>query len=161
MMTSSNGNIFRVTGPLCGENTGHRWIPLTKASDAELWCFLWSPPEQSVEYTTEMPVIWDAIRPILSHCKYNDQNHEYTCTCLMTVLGKHWPWFLSFGKFLKLLYIYEVFMSARCYQQLSCNLLISECLSHFSSGVKSHARCTWNVFSHWPRPSLNYDNTSR
>ena len=37
MMTSSNGNIFRVTGPLCGEFTGHRWIPLTKASDAELW----------------------------------------------------------------------------------------------------------------------------
>ena len=27
---------FRVTGPLCGEFTGHRWIPLTKASDAEL-----------------------------------------------------------------------------------------------------------------------------
>ena len=44
MMTSSNGNIFCVTGPLCGEFTGHRWIPLTKASDAELWCFLWSAP---------------------------------------------------------------------------------------------------------------------
>ena len=40
MMTSSNGNIFRVTGPLCGEFTGHRWIPRTKASDAELW---WAP----------------------------------------------------------------------------------------------------------------------
>ena len=23
----------------------HRWIPLTKASDAERWCFLWSAPE--------------------------------------------------------------------------------------------------------------------
>ena len=42
MMTSSNGNIFRVTGHLCGEFTGPRWIPRTKASDAELWCFLWS-----------------------------------------------------------------------------------------------------------------------
>ena len=41
MMTSSNGNIVRVTGPLCGEFTCHRWIPLIKASDAELWCFLW------------------------------------------------------------------------------------------------------------------------
>ena len=41
MMTSSNGDIFHVTGPLCGEFTGHRWIPRTKASDAELWCFLW------------------------------------------------------------------------------------------------------------------------
>ena len=45
MMTSSNGNIFRVTGHLCGEFTGHRWILRTKASDAELWCFLWSAPE--------------------------------------------------------------------------------------------------------------------
>ena len=27
MMTSSNGNIFRVTGHLCGEFTGPRWIP--------------------------------------------------------------------------------------------------------------------------------------
>ena len=41
-MTSSNGNIFRVTGHLCGEFTGHRWVPRTKASDSELWCFLWS-----------------------------------------------------------------------------------------------------------------------
>ena len=31
MMMSSNGNIFRVTGHLCGEFTGHRWIPRTKA----------------------------------------------------------------------------------------------------------------------------------
>ena len=31
MMTSSNGNIFRVTGHLCGEFTGPRWIPRTKA----------------------------------------------------------------------------------------------------------------------------------
>ena len=33
MMTSSNGN------------NGPRWIPRTKASDAELWCFLWSASE--------------------------------------------------------------------------------------------------------------------
>ena len=39
MMTSSNGSIFRVTNPLCGKFTGHRWIPHTKASDVELWFF--------------------------------------------------------------------------------------------------------------------------
>ena len=38
-----------VTGPLCGEFTGHRGIPLTKANDAELWCFLWSASEQAVD----------------------------------------------------------------------------------------------------------------
>ena len=45
MMVSSNGSIFRVTVHLCGEFTGHRWIPRTKASEAELWCLLWSVPE--------------------------------------------------------------------------------------------------------------------
>ena len=33
--------------PLCGKFTGHQWIPLTKASNVELWCFLWSVPEQT------------------------------------------------------------------------------------------------------------------
>ena len=41
MMTSSNRNIFRVTGHLCGKFTSHR----TKASDAELWCYLWYAPK--------------------------------------------------------------------------------------------------------------------
>ena len=38
-----------------------RWIPQTNASDAELWCFLWSTPEQTVEPVIETPVIWGAI----------------------------------------------------------------------------------------------------
>ena len=41
MMTSSNGNIFRVTGPLCGDFTGPRWIPRTKASSIQ-----WVKPQQ-------------------------------------------------------------------------------------------------------------------
>ena len=45
VMTPSNGNNFRITGHLCGEFTGHLEIPLTKASDAELWGFLWSVAE--------------------------------------------------------------------------------------------------------------------
>ena len=45
----SNGNIFGITDPLCGEFTCLQWIPLTKASDAELWYFLWSAPEQTGE----------------------------------------------------------------------------------------------------------------
>ena len=38
-MTSSNENILHVTGHFCGEFTGHRWIPRTKSSDADLWYF--------------------------------------------------------------------------------------------------------------------------
>ena len=50
MMTSSNGNIFRVTGPLCEEFTGHRWIPAQRPMPAaELWCFLWYASEQKVK----------------------------------------------------------------------------------------------------------------
>ena len=40
---------FRVTGHLCGEFTTPRWIPCTKASDAELSCFIWSAYELTVE----------------------------------------------------------------------------------------------------------------
>ena len=65
MIMSSNGNIFHVTGRLWGDLTDHRWIPITKANDAELWCFLWSAPEQTVEQTIETLVIWDAIALIM------------------------------------------------------------------------------------------------
>ena len=67
-MTPSNGNISCVTGPLPGESTGYRWIPLTKASEAELWCFLWSAPEKkkTVEHTIDTPVILDAIELIMT-----------------------------------------------------------------------------------------------
>ena len=49
MMTATNGNIFRVTGPLCGEFTGHLWIPLTEDSYVVLWCFLLSSPDKAVK----------------------------------------------------------------------------------------------------------------
>ena len=39
------------------ETTGQQWIPLTKTSDAELWYFFWSAPEQSVQQTIETSVI--------------------------------------------------------------------------------------------------------
>ena len=35
-----------LTGPLGGEFTAHRWIPLTKASDVKIWCLLWSTPHE-------------------------------------------------------------------------------------------------------------------
>ena len=55
----------RVTGPLWGESTGHRWIPLTNTGDAELWCFLSFAPEQKIEQAIETLVIWDAIALIM------------------------------------------------------------------------------------------------
>ena len=66
MTTLSNGNIFRITGPLFGESTGHWGIPLTKVSDAKLWCDLWSAAEQTVNQTVEKPVIWDTFAFIMA-----------------------------------------------------------------------------------------------
>ena len=65
MMTSSNGNIFRVTGRLCGEFTGHRRIPLTKASDAELWYIF----KTKVSRFTSVE-IWSYIHFLLLITKY-------------------------------------------------------------------------------------------
>ena len=55
-----------------GKFTGHRWIPLTKAHDAELWRFLWSAPEQTVEYKI---LRWWFDTPSSSLWRhYNDKN---------------------------------------------------------------------------------------
>ena len=61
-------NIFRVTGTLWGESTGHQWIPLTKASDTELWCLFdvhmnKRLSKQSRYWSFEMP--W---RSLWRHC---------------------------------------------------------------------------------------------
>ena len=67
-MTSSNGDIFRVTGPLWGEFTGHLWILLKKGQWRGFGCFLWSSPKQTIEKTIETPVIWDRIGSLWRHC---------------------------------------------------------------------------------------------
>ena len=41
-------------------------IPHTEASDAELWCFLWSVPEEMVGQTFETPMIWGATTLIIT-----------------------------------------------------------------------------------------------
>ena len=81
MMTSSNGNIFRVIGPLWGESTGHRWIPLTKASDAELWCFLW--PRLTKWLSKQSRRRWFEIQShsLWRHC-YVRRNIS-TCICMV------------------------------------------------------------------------------
>ena len=74
---------FRVTGPLWGESTDDRWIPLTKTSDAEVWYFLYL--NKPVQRTNETPVIWDAIVLIIwRHSKAE------TLSCLWPLLCLSW-----------------------------------------------------------------------
>ena len=65
MMTSSN-ETFSALLALCGGIHRSPVNSLTKASDAELWYFLWSVPEQTVKFAVETPVIWDAIALIMT-----------------------------------------------------------------------------------------------
>ena len=53
-------------GPMWREFSSDQWIPLTEASGAELWCFLWSVTEQTIGQAIETPVIWDIILLIMT-----------------------------------------------------------------------------------------------
>ena len=61
---------FRVTGSLWGESSGHRWTPHSKASGVELWRFLWSAPEQTIEQAIETLVIRDAMALIMTSLQW-------------------------------------------------------------------------------------------
>ena len=68
MMTSSNGNIFCVTGPLYGEFTGHRWNPIQRPVTRNFDVFFDLCPnkqlsKQSRGWWFEMPP-----GPLWSHC---------------------------------------------------------------------------------------------
>ena len=81
MMTSSNGNIFRVTD-LCGEFTGNRWIPFTKAGGAELRCFLWSVPEKRLSKQSKLRWFETQSRSLWRH-----SNDKFEC-CSMVASGR-------------------------------------------------------------------------
>ena len=71
-MTSLHGKAFYITGPLCGESTGHWLIPLAqRAGDEELWCLLWCQPEQTIEQTVAMQLNWNDLALIWRHCNGN------------------------------------------------------------------------------------------
>ena len=73
MMTSSNGSIFRVTGPLCGEFTSHWWIPLTKASDAVLGSFFDLRPNKRMSKQSRRRWFKAPSRSLWPHCNANQK----------------------------------------------------------------------------------------
>ena len=65
MTTSSNGIVFRVTGPLWGEFTGHRWFPLKKPVTRSFDVFFemrlnkrWSKPSRRQWFETPSCLSW-------------------------------------------------------------------------------------------------------
>ena len=107
MMSSSNGNIFCVTGPLWGEFTSHRWIPLTKASAFMFsvicaWTNGWANHRDAGDwksYDLPLCLLWH-------HCNGNHQNtklafppeilHSTTCKSIIGFVGIAYSWFYKF-----------------------------------------------------------------
>ena len=87
MMTSSNGTISALLGPLCGECTGHRWIPpqrpvtrsfgvffylrLNKQLRKQLWGWWFETPS----------------RPLWRHCNVRQDNISYYMRTLLPEAG--------------------------------------------------------------------------
>ena len=83
MMTSSNGNIFALLAFCAGNSPVTGEFPSQRPVARSFWCFLWSAPEQTVEWTTETLVIWDGIALIMTslQCKWQD---IFPSDCLKT-----------------------------------------------------------------------------
>ena len=80
MMTSSNGNIFRVTGHLCGEFTGLRWIPAQRPVTQSFDVFFDLRLNKQVSkqsrgwwFETLACPLWHQCNVELWHCQYNTQ----------------------------------------------------------------------------------------
>ena len=79
MMTSSNENIFRVTGPLCKEFTDHRWIPAQRPVTRKFDVFFdlrlnKRLSKQSWGWWFEMPS-----RPLWRHCNVKKNATNFWC----------------------------------------------------------------------------------
>ena len=86
MMTSSNGNIFRVAGHLCGEFTGLRWIPaqrpVTQSFDVFFdLCLNKRLRKQSWGWWFETPS-----HPSWRQCNGHKQTKVYQCVLFRTHL---------------------------------------------------------------------------
>ena len=57
------GNALRVTCPLWGESTGHRWISFTKVGSAGSVVFFYVSLNKGLN-TVELTTVWDTMRPI-------------------------------------------------------------------------------------------------
>ena len=87
MMTSSNGNIFRVTGHLCGEFTGHRWIPAQRPVTRSFDVFF------DLRLNTRLSKQWwgwwfeAPSRPLWRHCNVVEALWRHVATWFLVNIG--------------------------------------------------------------------------
>ena len=68
MMMSWHENTFPITGPLCEESTSHLWNPHHRGPVSMMWSLICCYPEQAVEPTVNVLVIWNALLLLWCHC---------------------------------------------------------------------------------------------
>ena len=93
MMTSSNGNIFRVTGPLCGEFTGPGEFPAQRTVTRSFDVFFDLRPNK---WLSKQPWGWWFETPSWSlwrHCNVIKSAHWYICFKCLYSWSMAPPWF--------------------------------------------------------------------
>ena len=98
---------------------GHRWIPLTEASDAERWYIPWSAPGQTVEQTIETPVIWDAIALIMTSLQWVIHYSLYRWIDNKV----HWKYITSYKQMMIIMKITMMIMMMTMWGLYNCYLL--------------------------------------
>ena len=106
MMTSSNGNIFRVTGPLCGEFTGSAEFPaqrpVTRGFDVFFYLRLNKRlNKQPWGWWFEMSPwsLWRQCNDLFRHTKNENNEPAYTSAAIFITIQANW-----LTKFTKILY---------------------------------------------------------
>ena len=104
---------FCITGPLWGESTSHGGFLLRKASDVELWCFLWSAPEQMLQPTLKTPGI----------LRCHHTHHDITVILLQQLVHFSQEYLLHFSR------KYNLSCLPSCdYMKLARRLCVSHCM---------------------------------
>ena len=139
--------------PLCGEFTGDWWIPLTKASNAELWCFLWSSPwkngwvnNREAGDLRRHRAHYDAI-VMISVFMNIETNTKTTLDCALT--GRQFVHMLSlhYHKWRSLLHfshIHSVWLAWFTFCWWRHNQSIAQCVIETDNGYAD----TWKMTSH-------------
>ena len=165
MMTSSNENIFCRTGPLCGEFTGLRWIPLTTTSNTEFWCFLWSAPwinrwvnKREAGYLLGHCAHYDVVVRII---RLDQDGHRFAdgifssillAEVILIVIQIHWTLFIMVHlTIIPYIYIY-IYIQILDYCQLYQHVSMCHKLSIFSAHERMQTQMckyieTWTIWS--------------
>ena len=84
ILPSLHGNTVRINGYLCEKPLMISGFPAQRASDAELWYFLWYNMNQPMDKTIKRQVNWDALAHIWRHYNANMKSSYFDGNCLLT-----------------------------------------------------------------------------